>query len=361
MYWMQTARILPYIQEKKFQDPYWNETWGFVNFNGAKWVYAIGLRMFGDTNFSEIGTPPTTYYKWKMYSGQFPTTHALYPMLFHARLISAFTASVAIGGMFVLGYILFPDTILIALASAILLRIHPITVKIATHALADSMLLCAEIAWASLLSYIIKYSRDARHWFIMLGIILGYAVSVKINASMFYIITIFLITAGTPTIKHYIEKIFFVTISAGLTFTVLHPNLFFFPSYTLYQMIENRFLNTQYTLDYFSHNDPSLILSSFPQKVQSLLSYTFTPILQVFFPFGTVYSIFIMLKKRGMLRNIFFLLWIITGIIVDFLFMYVVFKEQRYFMPLVPFVCLISSSWLLVLAPHKDHSTRCMS
>lgn len=352
MYWMQTARILPYIQENKLQDPYWKENMGFVNFNGAKWVYAIGLRMFNHTDFTDIGIPPSTYYKWKEYSGAFPTTHALYPMLFHARLISAFTASIAIGGMFVFGYLLFPNSILVALASAILLRIHPITINIATHAFADSMLLLAEIAWASILSYIIKYSQNTRHWLITLGVVLGYAVSVKINAGMFYIITIFLIAAGAKTTTaQYIHKILLITISAGLTFVLLHPNFFFFPSYTLYQMIADRFLITQYHMTYFSRIDASHVLYSIPQRLHSLFSHIFTPVLKVFFTFGTIYSISLILKRRGMQKNIFLLLWISTGIILEFLLAYVVFDEQRYFMPLLPFVCLVSSSWLLVITP----------
>ena len=273
-------------------------------------------------------------------------------MLFHARLISAFCASIAIGGMFVFGYILFPNTILVALASALLLRIHPITVNIATHAFADSMLLLAEIAWASLLSYIIKYSQNARHWLIMLGGILGYAVSVKINASMFYIISLFLIATGAKTtITQYIDKIFLITISAGLTFIFFHPNFFFFPSYTLYQMIADRFFITQYHMDYFSHIDASHVLHSIPQRLHSLLSHVFTPVLQVFFTFGTIYSIYLMLKRCGMQRKIFLLLWISAGIIVEFLLSYVVFDEKRYFMPLLPFVCLVASSWLLVITP----------
>jgi hypothetical protein len=262
----------------------------------------------------------------------------------------------AIGSMFVFGYILFPESILVGLAASVLLRIHPITIYIATHAFADSMFLLAEISWASLLSYMMKYSHYSRRWLISLGVILGYAISVKINAGMFYFITIFLIAIGKiNSLGQYMRRLFVITLSAGITFMLLHPNFFFFPSYTVYQMIVNRFLITQYQMEYFSAIDPPSVLHSIPQRAQSFINHLFTPIVQIFFTIGSMYSLFVMLKKRDTQQKELVLLWITIGIILEFLLAYVVFDDQRYVIPLLPFICLMSSSWLIILSSYLKH------
>jgi hypothetical protein len=78
---------------------------GFTNFNGAKWVYAIGLSLLGHSDYESIGIPPDTYYKWNSFEGNvFPPDHELFTILKHGRIISAFMASIALGLLYILAF-----------------------------------------------------------------------------------------------------------------------------------------------------------------------------------------------------------------------------------------------------------------
>lgn len=358
MYWIQTARILPYMLETKFHDSYWREHMGFTNFNGAKWLYAFGLRLLGHTDFSSIGNPPFHYEKWKAYDGTpFPINHQLYPLLLHGRLISVFSTSVGMSFMF-LFVLMTVSNYPAAILAVILLRVHPVTVNIATHAFADGLFLTLELFTFTLVvrmlrSHVLLESRT----FVLLGAILGYGVATKINAFMFYIlvlidIVLWSILHGIP--KRQLFRAFLViTLVAQFTFLIVHPNFYFFPQYSPLQMIADRVEITRYHMAYFFSIYPDHVLFTVPQRFNSLWRHVFTPILLPLFVAGFIESIYLCIKRENWTKSsVFFMQWINLYIVSLFLLAYVAFDEQRYFLPLLPFICLIAVSWIQVLAAY---------
>jgi hypothetical protein len=361
-YWIQTARILPYMLEGKTKDGYWKEHMGFTNFNGAKWTYALGLRMFGHTNFSSIGIPPFHYELWKKYDGQyFPTESQLYPLLQHGRIINAFFAGIAASFMFLFTYTVLPS-IPAALAATFLLRFHPTFEYMATHAFADSMFLTYELMIYLIAAKIFQSRLKAPPLFyILLGIAIGLAVAVKINAAMFYIILIvsFIVWAGINDIRirDVIPSILITTIVALNTFLILHPNFYFFPQYSIGQMVADRIEITQIHMAYFYKIDPPHVLFTIPQRLVSLYKNIFHPLHLPLFTLGTITSFILYAKrKKWHTPQIFFLQWANMYMITLFLLMYVVFNEQRYFLPVLPFVSLVSVSWIYAI--HRYASFR---
>jgi hypothetical protein len=354
MYWIQTARILPYMLDRKLSDTYWHEHMGFTNMNGAKWIYAIGMKIFGHTDFESIGNPPFSNQPWLEYN-ILPSTHALYPMLLAGRLISAFVASAALCGMFYFSLKVFKGNIVAAFFVTLLLRTHPIITEIGTHALADSMLFFAQVAWMIVSYFIIKNSHRSTLLLVLLGSVLGYAVSVKINGFMFYIVTVYMfayIGITTNNFTQVFKELFVASFIMINTFLLLHPNLFFFPSYTLAQMLFERVEITKYHIGYFLENDPDHVILGFFERVKSLSFHVFKPYISLFFGLGMIKIFFLSVKKQLAQWNALFLqlpfLYIVTCVII----VYVVFDDPRYFMPVLPFVCLFCAAWI----PQLKHS-----
>jgi hypothetical protein len=351
MYWIQTARILPYIAQHKFNDPYWREFMGFTNFNGAKWVYAIGLHLFGHSDFSAVGIPPQTVNIWGKFENKpFPVHHPLYPILYHARIISILATSAAITMMFIFGYVVLNRNYMAALLSTVLLRIHPTIVYISSHALADSIFLAAEIFVLILLLRVLRLRNNKNYTInIFLGIALGYFVSVKINAALFFCIILTDITVWhylqQITLKTFFRTLVILTFTAEYAFLLLHPNLFFYRSYSLMMMIADRVNVTHYHMSYYAKIDPAHVLFTIPQRIYSMAHHVFTPITLLFFSLGLIGSIYILIKNKFRF-DIYFVQLINTVIIIIFIMSYVVFDDERYFMPILPFICLIASSWI---------------
>jgi hypothetical protein len=347
LYWIQTGRILPYIYNKKFQDPYWHEHFGYTNFNGAKWIYAVGLLFTGKNNFELIAYPPH-YEKWNPYDGiTFPQTDPIYSMLLRGRIISALVTSLAISLMFVFSCVIFEGKMIPALAASVLLRFHPTIPPIATHALADSMMLAFELINFTLLAVIMKKPiMKTQNMIMYLGISLGYSIGIKINAYMFFFIAtahlIFRAIIQKIRTIEFVKTIGILFCSTCIAYIFIHPNFFFYPQYAPMQMIKDRIDITSYHIRYYSAIDPSHVLNTLPQRLLSMTHHVFTPLYLIVFPIGLI----LLIKKRSKL----FIMQIINMLCIAIFFMsYVVFDDPRYFIPLVPFVCLISASSIMEL------------
>ncbi len=350
LYWIQTARILPYMLEEKLYLPYWREHMGFTNLNGAKWIYAFGLRAFGHENFEYLGIPPQTYYLWNSYDGKIlPNNHAAYPILYHGRIISAIVASFSAGVMFILTFILM-ENISISLFATVLLISHPIFQTISLHALADSSLLLGELLMYYLTIRILNSTKKNVFLYMFLGISFGFSISVKINSAMFVPLIIATLLLDfhrrNMKLKQCVMRLTAVSVSAVICFLVLHPNLFFFPSYTLLMMIQDRFEITKKHMNYFRINMPGHVLDTVLSRGISLYHHVLTlPIL-----IGLMTSVIPFFRRvhtREYMFRIFGILTHILFIIVSLL-TYVVFNEQRYFLPVLPFICILGSLWIYI-------------
>ena len=354
MYWIQTARILPYILEGKFRDTYWHENMGFTNFDGAKWYYAITLNAFGFTEkeFNMIGIPPDTYYKWNTIGPIFPKKHVLYPLLQTARLFSALAVSAGLALLFLSAIEVFNGDILIAIFATLLLRLHPIILYIATHALADSIFLAGQLIWLNLVIRIDKYKKmNNIVILIATGVSIGFTASVKINGAMLYLLTLgILLLKNKMTVYELVLKILLVTFACECTFCIINLNMFFYPQYPLWMMISDRFAITRYQMTYYLIHDPSHVLLTIPQRVQSFYHHIFNLTLLSCFGLSILTTVLSLKNKKNktVLMKIGYY-WILTVLIFFFLLSYVVFDEQRYFLPILPFIITLCSVWAYVV------------
>lgn len=368
MYWVQTGRILQLILNRKFDDKYWNEHMGFTNFNGAKWIYAIGLRSFGHSDFSSINYPPTHIDQFKNQDGvKFSTNVDQYTFLIHGRLVSAIFASFSVGILFAISMLLFNKHYGISLLTAILLRIHPTLEYIATHALADSMLLTFQMLSLLLIIRIIHIKHYASSYVLLfLGIFLGYAAAVKINGVMFsflFVFTMFVLMykKNISPLKIF-QQILYVLIVAIFTFICLHPNFFFFPKYTFLQMIIDRIHITQYHMQYFSRIDPPHVLYGLSDRLHAIYTNTLTPSLFVMILVSILtHIVYLIVKRRYCLSFDFVIIFLHIALIVYYFLWYAVFNDARYFLPLVPYIIFIAVSWIptVMISLKKDKKVIC--
>ena len=353
MYWIQTARMLPYILEGKFQSPYWHENMGFTNFNGAKWYYAITLNAIGfkEKDFNLIGIPPDTYYKWKDIGIVFPPRQRLYPLLKTARLFSALAVSIGMALLFLSVIEVFNGDIIVAIFATLLLRFHPIILYIATHALADSVFLVGQLTWLNLVIRIGKSKRmNSIVLLIAVGACIGFTASVKINGAMLYVLTLgILLLKNRTTPYELLIKTLIVTFASEFTFFVVNPNIFFYPQYPLWMMITDRIAITKYQMTYYLIHNPPHVLLTIPQRVQSFYYHVFNPIVLSCFGLSIVTTIPLLknIKNKTVLLKIGYY-WILAVLIFISLLSYVVFDEQRYFLPVLPFIITLCSVWVYV-------------
>lgn len=353
IYWIQTARVVPYMLEQKFSDIFWNEHVGFTNFYGAKWVYAIGLRLFGYSNFSGIHYPPRHIDQFGEFDGKvFPSNNSHYGMISHARTISILTACVGIGFFSIFAYFMLGNSIVAALFSAMLLLYHPIIRYIGMHALADSMFFTGHMASLVVLSVLLQsHFKKAMLYYVILGCILGYTMSVKINGFIYfamYIITLVLWSYRyNLSIRFMITTLIVTTISVEITFLLIHPNFFFFPHYSVPQMIADRIFITKYHMNYFTQIDRPHVLFTLSERIMAMNRHIFTDSVRFFFSVGAFSHLILLIRRRPiMLWKSMAFVWLhIIGIGISLL-VYVVFDDQRYFLPLLPFICIYSVSWI---------------
>jgi len=356
-YWISTAKILPLLINKRFNDPIWKEYYAFTNFNGAKYIYSIGLLLFGhsEKTIEQAGVAPDTFYKWKGYDGNaFPKDHAFFRVLTDARIVSALFVSCSIGLMAILGFLVLRSVWLGSIAG-IILFFHPITQYIGTHALTDSMFLFFILL--SLIGIIAFLNRSKNRisyrliWFN--SFIFAYLASIKINGLLFLFAFIFLIIwlaiveKSKRIIRSYIVSMCTILFLTSVFFLLLNPNLFFYPTYTLSQMLKDRMVITQYHIALYSYKVPDHVLLSLPQRLHSLIKHSFPIWLSPLFVIGAIYTGFHTIMKRKKRLSVFYTYMIVIGFVVlNGIFTYVVFDEPRYFVPLLPFFTLISVSWL---------------
>lgn len=349
-YWIQSGRILPYILQGRFASPYWREHMGYTNFNGAKWVYSVGLGFFGHTYFEELGVPPETYNKWSSFDGSpFPSNHVHYELLKHGRLISAFMATVAVGLLFLLSFYLTGKRS-ISILSVLFFMSHPIFQKIALHAYADSVFIVGELCLYICIFYFLRTYSIQKHIypFVVLGIFLGFTISTKVNAYMFIppVLGLIVYQNFRKRLSNSESLIRYLIVCGVLIiiFLLLNPNIFFFKSYTLLQMIEDRIQITKLHMNYFHEVNPNHVLDTLPRRIHSLLIHVFTKPLIIGF-FLTALSLLLTKNRRH--YSYIFLMLIGHALYIFFaLILYVVFDESRYFLPILPFICIAASLWV---------------
>jgi len=358
-YWVSTAKIIPKLFTARFKDPFWKEYYGFTNFNGAKYVYGIGLLLFKHTekDIDLAGIAPYTYYNWRSYDGNaFPEDNKFYPILRDARIISSIFISFSVGLMAFICFLIFQNVIAGTLGG-IFLFIHPITQYVATHAFSDSFLLFF-ILLLIIGIYMLfqdKADNNKKYQFIIHynAIILAYLVSIKINGLLFLGAMSFLaVWMYITKIKYkeksiYISSVIKISFEAMLFFLLLHPNFFFFPNFNPLQMIQDRITITSHHIALYSKINPSHVILTIPDRLNSLIKHCFPLWILPFFCSGLAYILLqpIIHKKKAFIS--FFYQMLILGYVTFIgVLTYVVFDEIRYYLPLLPFIIIISLGWV---------------
>lgn len=333
MYWISTAKTVHMLWQIDTKNPLWRDYYGFANLNGAKFIYGIGLALFGHTNVDIVGVAPQTYYKWVSYeTGPFPDNHPAYPLLRDARLISAIFMAGVITFVFLLASLL-PLSIPASLLAAVITAIHPTSYMIATHVYSDGIFLFFEV-WL-LYMLLRKLNSD-----FMVGVLFAYLVSVKLNGLLFGPIIVVLYLYKQYN-KNTLNRIIKVVLGASVMFLILHPNFLFYHEYSLLQLIKDRVQITNDHIVYFSKINPSHVTLGLNQRIGSMLKNTFP----IWFAVTTIigFLTFIINITRKKISNnikIFFLIGFYTTICV---MSYTVFDEPRYWFPLLPFMSILAA------------------
>lgn len=373
MYWISTGKIIQVLFKPDFTSDWWHENWGFANFNGAKLIYGIGLTIAGYHNFVAVGVAPETYYKWQSYDGlRFPQTHRLFGMLSAARQISAFFTALSLALLFILVYQVFNQIIPAAVAVG-LMGNHPGIEEIGTHALADSMLIFFELSTLLLTAMIIRgqrlsHSRNLTVTAVILGLLWAMCVSVKINAILVVFASMILLFLNRKRVfldakttkSHSIGFVNFLIISLTsmmLTFFVLHPNFFFYPNYSLINILIDRVAITKYHMQYFGRTDPSHVLPFFPGRIWPFLRLTSTIPIVVCAVATLIANLFNYFFRQNRQDQLYFHFCVVGLIFVIMQLTYFVFAEIRYVLPGLPFVILaISNVWPFSGISPKQHN-----
>lgn len=339
MYWISTANTVHLLQNRDTKNPLWRENYGFTNFNGAKYVYGVGLLLFGHRDVRITGTAPQTYYRWISFEPMpFPIDHAAFSLVIHARIISAVITALAISLLYPLGILIGLPALSAALAT-ILFGMHPIVTHVATHAFSDGILLL----WQMILLLSLFWHRRSWGNFAAIGIALGMLVSTKINGLLFLPIIAFLMAyalnkkSGFPYRK-YGAALGVTVFSCLLVFLILHPNFFFYPEYGPLAQFRDRVLITDEHVAYFSRVNPAHVLLSPQSRIASLVHHVFP----MWLTGAAILSLIIFLwnaRYRTVSQKQ--LLFLASGTVVTAsVLSYCVFNEPRYYLPIVPFVML---------------------
>lgn len=342
MYWISTSDSLFRILRGDFHNPLWREHFGFANLNGAKFLYGAGLLFAGYSDTSELGHGAGTYYIWKDIAGQpLPRTHTQYPLLRYARLYSSIYT---VGGI----VLVFLSTVLLtgslfagSLASAVVI-FHPVTLHIATHSFADDMFLFFQML---LFYFLLLGLRSGKTRLIDVGIgaTLAWLISVKMNGFLFLPIIMLMCvpTSGLNNVKDanlYAGRLLIIGVSAISTFLLLHPNFFFYPSYSFMQIYRDRIRITMHHIAYFSVQWPGHVTLPLPMRLASLVRHVFrdwTAIVSLIAAFPFLYGL--ATKKITRIQIYILAAFLMMVILIT---AYTVFDEQRYYYPLVPFLAI---------------------
>lgn len=357
MYWISTSRVVHMLWKGDFKNSEWREYYGFANLNGAKFIYGIGLSVAGHTDTRITGVAPATYYRWTGFEpGYFPQSHTAYPLLRDARIISAFFTAMAVTLLYILVTLIRLPTA-IALASALVLGIHPVTKHVATHAFSDGIFLFFQML---LLVSLFRERKKHRHPYrmqIITGIMLAYLVSVKINGAMFIPIMIFLTILhphGYPkalSARELIAQLAVIAASALIALALLHPNFLFYPDYSPLQLLRDRVQITTDHVMYYSQINPSHVILRPMDRIASLVKHSFPVWLGAMCAIGTLMTFIRAGNKQQ--RNTPYLLYLAAGTVVSLsVLAYCVFDEPRYYLPVLPFISVLAG-YSLIIIPEK--------
>jgi len=360
MYWISTSRVVQMLWKGDFNNPEWKEYYGFANLNGAKFIYGIGLAIAGHTDTRITGVAPATYYRWTdLEPGHFPKSHAAYPLLRDARVISALFTAMAVALLYTLA-ILMHIPVVAAVAAALIMGIHPVTKHVATHAFSDGIFLFFQMLLLISLFWRWGENRHSHLPQIITGVLLACLVSVKINGAIF-IPVIFFLTIMRPNRQphqsesiHMLEKrLGVITAATLLTLVLLHPNFIFYPDYSPLQLLSDRARITAEHVAYYSHIDPSHVILRPAERILSLMRHSFPLWLGALSIVGALVTLIHANSKSG--RNSAYLLFLTSGAVITLsVLAYCVFDEPRYYLPILPFIAVLAG-YSATLFPTKKH------
>ena len=360
MYWISTARIIPLLASKNTTDPFWREYYGYANFNGGKFIYGVGLWLFGYRDFTFAGSPPDTYYRYQSIQGKYPVDDPYYPILRDAREISATFAALAVGLMAVWVFIIF-ENIIPALLSAVVLIIHPIFLSFATIAFTDSFSLFFQMVFLVMLECYLRIKKGRTHLVltILLGCCLAELTAIKMNGLLFGGVFVFYAIAKHKVFtsrdgwKAFMADLGIFTAAGVNMFLLLHPNFSFPGANGPLDVLEGRLRITAYQMSYWGKNNPQYVWWTIPDRVVGSFHILFsssplgflmmlTGLLLLMRNFQIPYGV--QLSKVS----------VSAFYIYDVILQYVVFNQARYLLPILPFLIAFSVYiFAMILRPQK--------
>lgn len=344
MYWISTSDSLFRLIKGDLTSPKWREHFGFANLNGAKILYGAALLAHGIRNVDHLGTGAETYYLWERFAGKpFPVTHATYPLLTYARSYSA--AFAALGVLLTyLTTLWLTGSIAAGVVASAVMAIHPVTLYIASHALADSMFLFFQMLTLSLLIRQGSSTAASMRTNMFIGCAFAWLISVKMNGLLFFPIILLLAIpwrglSDWQEANAFAERIIVIGIFTVIMFVFLHPNFFFYPSYSLLDIYRDRVRITINHIGYFSTHTPGHVTLGLPSRLLSLSHTILTPMLSI-----TSSLAFLALLSAGVKKTLprQYAVWVASILMAAIVILaYTTFDEKRYYYPLVPLLSVM--------------------
>lgn len=345
MYWIGSGQIIPLLYKRDTTNLFWNEYYGYANFNGAKLIYGVGLTIMGHTDYRPFWLPPATYYRFESFGGKpFPADHPLSPMVRDGRLISALFAAASVGLMFWYARATLGSTTGGVLSAAVF-ALHPIMLSVGTHAYADSMFSFFMMIFLIETHRFLTDGATKRIWprFGLWGGLLAALASVKLNGLLFFVPALFAFGMKEKNKNRFL--IFMIAFIFGfvMVFAILHPNFFFYPTRGPVQIITDRVRITRDHMIYFDAKEPGHVLWDIPSRVGSLYRQIFV------WPWLLPVCIAgVWLTMRTKKKIMHFVAASALAILIGTLGI-VVFDEARYYLPLLPFVSLLAGGSIVAL------------
>jgi hypothetical protein len=109
-------------------------------------------------------------------------------------------------------------------------------------------------------------------------------------------------------------------------------------------MVQDRIQITKMHMDYFRSINPNHVLDTIPSRIRSLSKHIFSIPIVIGLSLSFL-NIFIS-KKRKFNHTVLPTVCLHAIYIFVALILYVAFDEERYFLPLLPFICILASAWL---------------
>lgn len=350
MYWIGTGQIFPLLLGRETTHPFWNEYYGYANFNGAKLLYGVGLTILGHTDYRPLGLPPATYYQFEPFGGKpFPADHFLYTMVRDGRLISALFAAASVGLMFWYARAIVGSTMGGALSAAVF-ALHPIMRLVATHAYADSFFAFFILVILLVIHHYLLHTgtRYSLWKAFAMGAIFAFAVSVKLNGLLFFVPALFAFSMKEKSQNRFLIFVAVFVFGFAGAFALLHPNFFFDPTRGPAQIIVDRMRITRDHMVYFDVHEPGHVLWDIPSRMRSFYRQIF--VWPWLVPVCMVGGWLTMRTKQKIMH---FVAASALAIFIGTLG-YVVFDEARYYLPILPFVSLLAGGSTMALGGKRE-------